>query len=123
MAVHSLEISTENLLGIVLQMPKDEFDHFLKDAQRLKKRELELIKKIRALKFTSEKEKKYRELNKKFQAENITPEDHKNLLKLSEELESFGVERLKCLVEISKIRNKPLEEIMDELSIKPKNYE
>lgn len=122
MAVQNLEVSTENLLGIVLQMPKEKFDHFLKDAQRLKNREVELIKKMKTFDFTPEKEKLYRKLLKKFRAENITPEEHKVLTQMTEELESFGVERLRCLIEISKIRNQSLDEIMTELNIKPKNY-
>ncbi len=122
MAVHNLEVSTEKLLGIVLQMPQKEFDHFLKDAQRLKTREVELIRKIKTFDFTPEKEKLYRKLLKKFRAENISPEEHKILNQLNEELEGYGVERLRCLIEISKIRKQSLDEIMLELNIKPKNY-
>lgn len=122
MAVQNLEVSTKNLLGIVLQMPKKEFDHFLKDAQRLKNFEVELIRKIKTFDFTPEKEKLYRKLLKKFRAENILSEEHKILNQLTEELEGYGVERLRCLIEISKIRNQSIDEIMLELNIKPKNY-
>jgi hypothetical protein len=123
MAIHSIEITTENLLGMVLQMPKKEFDHFLKDAQRLKNREVELIKKLKRLDLSPEKQKVYRSLLKKFRAENIASEEYRTLLQISEELEKIGVERLKFLIEISKIRNKTLDEIMEELNIKPKSYE
>ena len=122
MAVQNLEVSTKNLLGIVLQMPKKEFDHFLKDAQKLKNREVELIRKIKTFDFTPEKEKLYCKLLKKFRAENISSEEHKILNQLTEELEGYGVERLRCLIEISKIRNQSIDEIMLELNIKPKNY-
>lgn len=122
MAVYNLEVSTKKLLGIVLQMPKEDFDHFLKDAQRLKNREIELIKKMKTFDFTPEKEKLYRKLLKKFRARNISSEEHKVLSQMTEELEGYGVERLKCLIEISKIRNQSLDEIMKELNIKPKNY-
>ena len=102
MSVHNSEITTENLLKFVIQMPKKEFDHFLKDAQRLKNRETELIKKLGELDFSPAKEKVYRKLLKKFRAQKITPEEHKDLIEMTDELESFSVERLKCLIEISK---------------------
>jgi hypothetical protein len=38
-------------------------------------------------------------------------------------LEGLNVERLKCLVEIAKIRKKDLREVMTELNIKPQSYE
>ncbi len=57
----------------------------------------------------------------KFRADNITSEGHKQLTALTDKLEGFNVERLKCLVEIAEIRQKTLSEVMKEFSIKPKN--
>jgi predicted peroxiredoxin len=103
-------------------MPAKEFARFLKNAKQIKDREASLIAKIKKFNFSPEKEKLYRQLLKKFRAEKITPDENKVLIRLTEELESLGVERLKCLAEIAEIRNSTLDDIVRDLKIKPKNY-
>ena len=123
MSVHNLKVSTENLLNIVVQMPEKEFARFFKNARQIKEREANLIKKIESFNLSPEKEKIYRQLLRKFRAEKISPEEHKVLIEITDELEGFTVEKLKCLVEITKIRNSTIDEVMKELNIKPKSYE
>ena len=41
MAVHNVEISTENLLSAVVRMPEKDFERFLKNAKQIKEREME----------------------------------------------------------------------------------
>jgi uncharacterized protein YjaZ len=123
MAVRNLEITTENLLGAVINLPKNEFERFVSNARRLKRREESLIAKLDTFDLSSEEKEIYRKLSRKFRAENITGEEQKKLTRLTDKLESLNVERLKCLVEIAKIRQKTLPDVMKELDIKPKNYE
>jgi hypothetical protein len=42
----NLEITTENLLGAVINLPKNEFENFVSNARKLKKREESLIAKL-----------------------------------------------------------------------------
>jgi hypothetical protein len=43
MSVHGAEITTENLLQAVVNLPKNEFERFFSDARKLKRREERLI--------------------------------------------------------------------------------
>ncbi|MEP6900797.1 MAG: hypothetical protein ABJA66_03545 [Actinomycetota bacterium] len=122
MAVHNLEVSTENLLSAVVRMPASEFERFFQNARKLKKREADLIAKLDEFNLSPEKEKLYGKLLKKFRAEKITPEEYEEMIAINTELEALNVERIKCLGEISKIRQTSLSEIVEELGIKPKNY-
>lgn len=123
MSVQNLEITTENLLGVVVNLPKNEFDSFVSNARKLKKREENLVAKLGKFDLSNEEQKVYRKLLQKFRAEKITNEEHKQLTALTDKLEGLNVERLKCLVEIAEIRHKTLPEVMKELGIKPKSYE
>jgi hypothetical protein len=123
MSVQNLEITTENLLGVVVNLPKNEFDSFVSNVRKLKRREENLIAKLGKFDLSNEEQAVYRQLLQKFRAENITHEEHKQLTDLTDKLEGLNIERLKCLVEIAEIRQKTLPEVMKELNIKPKNYE
>jgi hypothetical protein len=123
MAVHNIEIATENLLGLVVRMPEREFDRFLKHARKIKNREEKLIEKLNKFSLLPDDEKLYRKLSQKMRAEKITSEEHKTLIKFSDKLEEMNVERLECLLEIAKIRQEPIEKVMKDLNIKPQNYD
>lgn len=123
MSVHTQEITTENLLNAVVSLPKNEFERFFSDARKLKRREEHLIAKLPRFDLSETERKVYRQLLHKFHHENINDEEYKQLTNLTDKLEGLNVERLKCLVEIAKIRKKDLREVMKELNIKPQNYE
>ncbi len=123
MSVQNLEITTENLLSAVMNLPKSKFEQFVSDARKLKKREETLIAKLPKFDLSEEERKVYQSLLQKFRAENITKVEHKQLTNLTDKLEGLNVERLKCLLEIAKIRQKTLREVMEDLNIKPKTYE
>ena len=118
----NLEVPTENLLNAVVRLPSKEFERFFKNARQIKQRETQLIAKFNEFNLSPEKEKLYRNLLKKFRAERIAPEENKTLVELTEELETLGVERLKCLIEIAKMRNSTIDEVIKDLNIKPRNY-
>ena len=128
MAVHSIEVSTENLLGIVLQMPETEFNQFVEKAKKLRqkpkkslwtKREVELIKQINENVLSSEKQNRFDKLVKKRRNEKITKSELEELIALTEESEALNVERLKILAKLATAKNKTLSEIMDALEIRP----
>ena len=123
MSVQNLEITTENLLSVVINLPKNEFDSFVANARKLKRREESLIAKLDKFDLSNEEQKVYRKLLQKFRTENITNVELKQLTALTDKLEGLNIERLKCLVEIAEIRQKTLPEVMKELGIKPKSYE
>ena len=64
-------------------------------------------------------QKKYNRLAKKRDGYSLTKEEYNELLELTTYIESHDVRRLSYLIELSKIRNKSLDEILDELQIKP----
>lgn len=123
MRVHSVEITTENLLGVVVNLPKNTFEQFVSDARKLKRREESLVAKLPKFDLSVDEREIYQKLLHKFRAENITSDEHKQLTSLTDKLEGLNVERLKCLVEIAKIRQKTLREVMTDLNITPKSYE
>ena len=123
MSVQNLEITTENLLSVVVNLSKNEFDRFFSDARKLKKREERLIAKLPKFDLSEDERKIYQQLLHKFRAENITNTEHKQLTDLNDKLECLNAERLKCLFEISQIRKKDVFEVMKELNLKPKSYE
>ncbi len=118
-----LEVTTENLLNAVVQMPDGEFDHFVEKAKKLRQKEqknspneADLLYKINTL-FDAEKRQRYNELYAKFQAENISDKEHKELLKLSDEFEILNAERLKYIGELAVLRGHSLEKVIKDLGI------
>lgn len=51
--------------------------------------------------------------------EQLDPEEHAELIRISGQIEEANAERMKYLVELAKLRNVPLRELMETLGIKP----
>lgn len=62
-------------------------------------------------------QERYALLSEKMQAETITPSEHKELLKLVEKLEAKYVKRLEYLIELARIRNLSLQQLMKQLHL------
>ena len=103
MSIQNLEINKANLLNVVVSLPKNEFEQFVSDVRKLKRREENLLAKVPKFDLSDEERKIYKQLLRKFRAENITDTEYKQLTDLTDKLEGLNVERLKCLVEIAKI--------------------
>lgn len=126
MAVH-LEVTTENLLNAVAQMPESEFNYFVKKARELRRNsvkksaaapaEAALIDKINTI-YSAEKRQRYNRLYEKFQQDKITPKEYKDLSKLSDEFEILNAERLEYLSDLAKLRGKSFEETVKEFKVK-----
>lgn len=128
MAVHNLEIPTENLLNAVVQMPAKEFERFFEKARQLRqkptksrwtKREIELIKKLNDCVLSDEKQNRFNKLVKKRQAETITAAELEELIGLTDESEALNVTRIEILAKLATAKNESLDKIMDELEIHP----
>ncbi len=128
MSVHNLQISTENLLGVVLQMPDSEYDKFIEKANKLRRKsvksgwsksEIELIKKINNCVLSAEEQLRFNKLVKKRRAEKITEIELAELISLTKESEKLNVERIRMLAKLATAKKKTLSEIMDELEIYP----
>jgi hypothetical protein len=65
---------------------------------------------------------RYRELIAKRRAETLSPSEQNALIALSDALEAINVRRVECLVELARLRNMPLETLMDQLGIKAPAY-
>lgn len=126
MSVHSIEITTENLLSAVAQMPEQEFEQFIKKANALRQKSLigkksrkesELILKINTL-FPIDKREKYNKLYKKFRETKLTETEYQELLELNEEFEILNAKRLKYIGELAKLRGQTIEEVIEDLQIK-----
>ncbi len=118
----NLEVTTENLLNAVAQMPESEFIRFVEKVKeiRIKRKPLaenDLIHKINTI-YSAEKRQRYNRLYEKFKEENITPKEHKELLKLNDEFEILNAERLEYLGELAKLREQPFEKVVKEFKTK-----
>lgn len=125
MAVH-LEVTTENLLNAIAQMPESEFNRFVERAKQLRTKrkgrfsdeEADLIHKINTI-YSAEKRQRYDELYDKFKQETITPKERKELLKLSDEFEMLNAKRLEYLGELARMRGQTLKDVIKDLGMKP----
>lgn len=82
------------------------------------RRETELLRIIR--RPPAELGAHYRALLRKLQAETLTPEEREELLPLIDISEAFAVRRLEALIELAKLRQTTLPELMQELDIRPR---
>ncbi len=83
--------------------------------------ETELLKKINSGAPTVI-QKRYDFLVKKRKNETINDEEYQELLELTAYMENLGVKRLEYLLELAKLRNLSLDEIVEQLQLKPRLY-
>jgi hypothetical protein len=69
--------------------------------------------------FTESFWQRYAELRQKLKAEIITEIEHEELLSLSDEKEIYDAKRLKYLIELSQRRQTSVENLMQEMGIRP----
>ncbi len=61
--------------------------------------------------------KHYHSLIQKRQAETLTEEDYTQLIELSTRLETLNVQRIQALIHLATLRNRTLDEVMQDLGI------
>lgn len=120
--MQNTEITTENLLSAVVQMPKSEFESFIEKAKCLRNgektlSEADLLHKINTI-YSAEKRQRYNKLYAKFKAEKISETEREELLELNNEFEMLNAERLGYIGELAMLRGQDLEDVIKDLGVK-----
>jgi HPt (histidine-containing phosphotransfer) domain-containing protein len=80
--------------------------------------EIELLQKVNQA-LPEEIQQQYNDLSEKMRSGTIAPNEHQNLLGLIDIVEQADAERLQHLLELSRLRNIPLTELMQQLDLHP----
>jgi hypothetical protein len=88
---------------------------------RLPRSEAELLQRIN-LGLSQESWMRYHELKAKRDDETLTTEEQSELIAISDEIEKANVKRINYLVELSRLRNVPLQKLMSDLGIQTPPY-
>lgn len=119
--------NTDELLRAVLQLPSVEWEQFitrvftLKARERapvLAEREAELLGQIYQG-LPAATQQRLNELIEKRQAYTITETELQELSALTDQVELFDVARLERLIELAHLRNVPLQQLIQQLGLKP----
>ncbi len=124
------QISTEELVRAVEQLPPSELDQILQTIMNLRllhtpsvlsQSESELLLKINQPlpKFVQER---YEILIAKRQNETLTTEEHTELLQLTDQVEHLEQERVQHLATLAQVRHISLSQLLQDLGIEPKVY-
>ena len=70
----------------------------------------------------TEIKERYDVLIGKKEKEDLTEDDYQELIELTAYMENHNVQRLKSLVELAKLRNVSLDDIIAQLELKPRAY-
>jgi hypothetical protein len=123
-------MTAEQLLKAVKQLPFDEYQRFIEKAVRLRAKqkvkklsrvEEDLLRKIEEGTPT-DLLKRSKKLRNKRRNETITEAELEELSEIIDELERLNVIRVESLIKLAKIRKKSLEDLMKELGIKSPGY-
>ncbi len=85
------------------------------------RQEIELLQKINES-VSSEIQEEYATLLQKRQAGNLTETEHERLINLSDEFEKYRTQQLRYLIQYAQLKNKSLDEVLQELNIKSSTY-
>jgi preprotein translocase subunit SecA len=122
-----IKIELDQLLGGVAQLETTDLERFVEQvnillAQRkvakLSQPEAELLQQINQG-LAEDTQHRYDNLRAKLQAETITPHEHQELLALIDTVEQADADRLQHLIQLSQLRQVPLNDLMSQLGIYP----
>ena len=123
----TIQIETNQLLEAASQMPREELERFVarlfvlkarQETPALPERESELLTQInRGL--TPETGERMKELITKRQSATISEDEVRELISITDKAERLNVERVKHLIELAALRNVTLDELIDQLGIRP----
>ena len=125
------ELSAQELLSAVKKLAPSELNHFVAEIKaleahrqmtRLSPREKELLAKINQG-LPKAFQKRYYTLVEKRREETLSKKEYRELLRLTDEVERLQAERVKWMVELSRLRNTSLARLMKELPIKTPSHE
>lgn len=121
------QVSAEQLLKAVEQLPPQELEAFVTQVLRLRAQreapslsvsESELLLKINQG-IPSGLQNRFNELIAKRQALTLTEAEHAELIQLSDRIEQLDAERIASYAELARLRNQSLTEVMQDLGIQP----
>ncbi len=127
----NVHIEPEQLLNAALKMPRPELERFVARLFALKAREetpsLSAAETRLLLKINQDlpvpARLRLNELIEKRQASRINPTELEELMRLTDQAEEIGTKRLQCLIELAALRNVTLDELMQQLGIKPVSHD
>jgi hypothetical protein len=120
-------LSPEQLLNAARQMPRPELERLFirlfadkarEETPSLSQAESRLLLKINQ-DIAPVARQRMNTLIEKRDQRRIAPAELEELIQLTDHAEAFGAERLKCLIELAALRNVTLDEVMNQLGIKP----
>lgn len=121
------QVEKEQLLNAALQMSRSELEEFIRNIFLLKarehtpalsQRESELLLQInRGLPALTRQ--RLNELIEKRRSSAISQEELHELRQLTGQIEKADAERLKCLIELAALRSVPLDDLINQLGLKP----
>jgi len=127
----TVQVSVEELLKAVDQLPTDQLEKFIEQVILLQARrrgpyvphqEADLLLKIQeGLPETTQQ--RLDTLKSKNRAGTLTPEEHDEFLHLIAQVEGLNVQRVEALAELAQLRGVTLRAVMDSLGIHPPPYE
>lgn len=131
MSTIPIEISTEQLLRAVEQLPTNELDTFVAQVVALRTRraggqlgadETEFLLTINAAQFDPNQQARFDALVAKRQEETITPVELQELIELTDMIERRDAKRLEALQELARLRQTTVGALMASLGIRTPAY-
>lgn len=119
------ELSVDQLVNVVTQLPQTEFNEFLRtitrihplhEEHRFSARESELLLKINQG-IPVAIQQRYDELLEKRDDRSLSAEEYEELLQLTNQIELLDAKRVEYLIELARLRNQPLSLLMEDLGL------
>lgn len=127
----TVQVSVEELLKAVDQLPTDQLEAFVAQALLLQARrrvpsvsqnEAELLLKIHEG-LPEATQQRLDTLKSKNRAGRLAAEEHEEFLQLIAQVEGLNVQRVQALADLARLRGMTLRAVMDSLGIEPPSYE
>ena len=122
------QLSADQLLQAVVQLPPPEFEQFVSrvndlrprshKTRRLSRRESQLLLQINQA-WPAATQDLYDQLTAKRRDETLTAEEYQELLRLTDEAEALDGKRLESLIELARMRGTSVTALMLELEMQP----
>ncbi len=119
------ELSFDQLVNAVTQLPQAEFQKFLytvdrihplHEEHRLSSREAGVLQKINQA-IPAVVQQRYDALIEKRDARTLTPEEYQELLELTDRVELLDAQRMEHIVELAHLRKQPVHMLLEELGM------
>lgn len=130
MAIQNSEITTENVLSVLVKMPQDDFEGVVNEAKKQRKKgqngqkispkEADLLHKINNL-FPTDERRRYNELYQQFKDDELDEEERNELEELVYKFENLDAKRIGYIGKLANLRGETLEQVMKTFQISNSN--